>query len=302
MRTRNFMTAAAAALCLLCSCEKGQYYYRYPIVDLESTYHFNFIIDDSVLYLPPKQPELLWVRLYDVDSHRELRNMYAYPSGLYTSVTPGNYDIVAYVSEKNSTKVGYDYDLSLLTAYTEVTGDSGEGKVIEAPSHLLYGELDRCRVPFVGKDDGIWEIDVPMASPFDSWRIMVNGVENLGYASKIQFYVTGQYKEMELSERKGIGRAVIGFAGRTSGGVIDTPFVTFGMIPDERLLVQLQIYDQAGYHYQTTVDLTAQKLDPMNTRHILTFDFDAVLQAMVPGGLDPTANEWDTHYEHSTIQ
>lgn len=304
MKKIRMMTAALAALCLLASCEKGQYYYRYPIDDLESTFRFNFIVDDSVLYMPPRQPELLWLRLYDPESHRDVRNMYAYPTGYETSVIPGNYDIAAYVSEKTSTKVGYEHDLSLLTAYTETTGDSEDGKVIVAPSHLLYGQLDGYRVPYVSKDEGIWDIDIPMSSPFDSWRVVVTGIENISYASKIQFYVTGQYKEMELKERKGIGRAVIGFTGRAdlAAGTIDTPFVTFGMIPGERCLVQLQIYDRAGYHFQTTVDCTGQTLDPMNRMHILTFDFPATLQTMAQGGLDPTADEWDAHYEHQVIQ
>lgn len=290
---------ALGACITLSSCRRD------PILDEQGEYRLNFIVSDSTLYLHPADPQLMQVHLYDPATDRCVRSMYAYPSGLDFYVTPGDYHIVAYAVERNATTFTYTDRFDLLTASSDLLGrDSSYGDIIAAPSQVLYGDLRRFRIPYVSTMDGPLGIDVRMDSPLDSWMVRITGIDNLEYCRSVRCYITGQYRELDFKGMERKGRAVVTFGGGVSADLtlITAPFATFGMIPGSPYTLQVQLTDSGGFDYQATVDVTAQVLDPANRKHIITVNLDWVLQTLVPGGLEPTADEWDVREEHTEIQ
>lgn len=288
---------ALASLLTMSSCVRDE------IHRVKNAYRIEYDIDDNVLYCKPKDTELMWLRFYDAETDKRTREMFAYPSGTDLNIVPGNHTIVAYSHENNSTKITYPEDLTILTAETETLSESPY-RVIQAPSHVYMGTLKNIYVPYVSEEEPVYVITIPMSSPMDSWRTIVTGVKNLEYCRSITLYVTNQYEDILIGDMIREGNAVLSASGNTDSELknIIVDFATFGMIPGNNIEMQIHLTDASGLSYRKTVDVTDQITDPENTQHIVTFEFDCTLQTMVQGGLQPKTDEWDTNYEHWTLE
>lgn len=299
MKLTRTVVLIMSAIMSLTSCIRDE------IHDIQRDYHVTYDMDGSVLYnASDLSVDLLWLRFYDVNTNKRIYETWAHPDGTDLTIIPGRYNIVAYSYRNNATKFSYETDLSLLTAYTESVRTPSDLMVSAAPAHFYYGMLKNYNVPYVAAEEPPHEIVLPMKSPLESWRVVVTGIRNLKNCRSATFYLTHQRTDILLGSMEKEGDGMMQFGARIDSAFIniDTPFNTFGMVPDMSYELQIQITDASEATYLKTVDVTAQINDPENTEHIITFDYDITLLQMQEGGVVPSADPWEEHEEHHIIK
>jgi len=298
------MTVLAVLVLAALSCTREQ------LVEPEFIYRMEFVIDwDSMQHARVHAPELYRVRFYDPATKKEMvaatgggTEMLAYPDGLDFAYFPGARTIMAHAFNAGGPQINRPEDLQIATL-TSTAIKSPSGTVIAAPVHFLVGKIDECVLPMVGEGSERHVVRMTMRSPLDSWKVVVSGISNLLYASSITMVLEGQYEKMAVDGFVPEGRASVQFSGRLAGGqpVIDTDFCTFGVRRDSRQVLHLTIVDQANLTYTMSVDVTDQ-MTLFNYDHVIRLESDFTLSTMVPGGFEPTAEEWNTVHSHDTIR
>lgn len=295
MRRGILFLLACACAAFSSSCTRDE------IHVLKNNYHINYIFHDDMPYCKPAETELMWLRFYDPDSGKRIREMYAYPQGTDLNMNAGTYTFVVHSHENTATKITYPEDLNLITAETETLSETPY-RIIQAPSHVYVAVQKDVFVPSVTEEDSVYTMDVDLYSPMDSWRVVVTGVKNLDLCRSVALYVTNQYEDILLGDMVREGAAVMAAAGSVCDTNVVVEFATFGMVPDAKIEMQIYLTDAAGQGYRKTVDVTEQVNDPANTDHAVTFDFPCEMRTMEQGGLQPDTDEWDAETERWTLQ
>lgn len=305
MRLRFVVFILAAPLVLLClpflflvSCTRD------PIYDEVSQYRISFDMDRNDLYCQEKDPELIQVVFYDIQSGKKIRELYMGPEGGYLyDIQPGDYAIVAFGMDAGRTDIEYTKDLNLLRAQTKVLQKSPE-KIINSPQHRLVGTVIPATIPYLSEADEPCVLNIPMSSPCDSWKVTVTGIKGLQFASSVNLYLSNQVCEVSLKEMKGEGLCTINvkdYQISAQEGLLEIPFCTFGMSPEGPITARLVIEAHDRQFHSQTYDVSSQVRDPGNTQHSIMLDFQTELLPLVQGGLDPQADEWDEHREHIDV-
>lgn len=278
------------ALISLSSCRRDYIY------DLVSRYRIEFEYPDGIRYDNPGKPSKISVIFYDINTGKKVYETYSDGDGCYLyAITPGCYNVVAYALGTRKTDVTYVNDFNLLTAETSVISQ-GAVKTVASPDHLLADVKRNCEIPVLSDGDPDFVLKFSMESLCDDWKIVVEGIKNLEYASSINFFIDSQWREFYfgLDERK--DGCVLNVRGGQDNIVEDrlvATFETFGVIPETDVRLEVRIVASDGQKHVLVVDVTDQIYDPDNIDHILKVFFDTELKPLTQGGLDPSTDEWD---------
>lgn len=288
----------SALLLLVLGAASGSSCSKEPVYTETSPCRLEFSFPEEVLWCDPGEPELIEVLFYDHATGEKVHETYLPPEGgSIRSVTPGEWDIVAFTMGSERTRIGYTRSLGLISASTSLVQRSPQ-RICESPDHVFVSTLKDVTVPQLTSDDPPFTIGIPLLPLCDSWRVEISGITGLEYAAGITLYVYDQAEEVSLSDMQTEGSCAIVRTGYVEGDLAVIPFCTFGMPPDgEQVLVQAVIESQDGQRHSCSADVTSQVRSPLRRDHIIRLDWSEELQPLVPGGLDPSADEWEDSSE-----
>lgn len=298
MKPLAFIMTALLSLASVLSCQRD------PIFDSVSKYRFEFDIEDDVLYCKAQKAELVQVLFYDPASGKKINETYMSPEGGYLySILPGNYDIVAFTMGSDRTDITYTKDLNLLSAETKIL-QSTPVRIINAPGHVFTGVAGGVMIPHLSEADAPFVLKLSLRSICDSWRMIITGVEGLEYATSVSVYVFNQREEILLKDMTRTGNCAIRASGKAvlSEGILESEFCTFGMIAEGATTARVVIESQSGKTYSKDFDISEQTRDQNNSTHTITVEFPLKLLPLKQGGLDPSADEWDSNHEFIDIK
>lgn len=278
---------------------------REEIYDLVSKYRIEFEFVENIRYDDPGLPQKICVVFYDVSSGKKVYETYSGSDGCYLyAITPGTYDIIAYALGTQRTHVTYVNDFNLVTAETNVIAN-GALKTVSSPDHLYAGVVRNCRIPYLSEGDPDFFLKFNLSTVCDDWKIIIDGVRNLEYASSIDIFIDSQWKEHYLGLNKKEGGCILNLRGKKEnivGESIVIPFETFGMMQDVSVKMEVKIMAADGQKHYGVFDISDQVFDPLNMKHIIRAYFDTELKPLTQGGLDPSADDWDENRTTIGIQ
>lgn len=138
---------------MLSSCE------RRPLHDLNGQIRVRIDVDRDVLNagtLP--EPEVMRVLFYDPETMQKVSEDYVGPNGGYVSIRPGNYRMLVYNFDTESTLVQDDRDYWSIKAYTNDVSSSKKSMLVNAITKSRQQIMDNSKDPDtkVSEEDQAW--------------------------------------------------------------------------------------------------------------------------------------------------
>ena len=321
------------AILLAASCEKR------PLLDLSNTHYVRVYVDENLLnvtkgfydesYEKPayKSPGILRVTLTDPESgivkaERYLRDQGYDEKGRYYEgyiiADPGEYQLMAYNFDTESTIIGSSnnrYEINAYTnpiashLYTKIPSrvksqtDESKGeklsKIVYDPDHLFVGRLNDVFIPARSVDAPPVILNVTCETVVESWILearTVTGKENIGTIAAV---ITS------LSESNKIGPNIrsdefvsVYFDNQVidENGLLTARFDTFGWHPGitEPQVLSLVFTDIAGNGHVYNFDVSNQF--PDNKEQIIRVQAEIDIPKPMTdgdGGFVPKVDEWE---------
>ncbi len=315
--------------------------HRRPLVDPQMMHYVRIYIDEELknittgFYNPDhahpayRTPEIMRVMLYDasgrVASERYLRSVKRDQRGVYYDgyihAMPGDYTLVAYNFNTESTIVGGDGSLWDIKAYTNeiamhlrnrlssrnnesherIVYDADPLFVAQSGVHVGYGETDELRTP-----DGDW---FEARSVVDAYYVQVK-IRNIRYVSSTVALLSGMAGSVALADRSvdASDEVTVYFEMRRSDvveeddtAVVYATFGTFGKLPDKlnKLELSFDVLTTYGSKVTADLDITEQFSGPDATEHHWLL-IEGTIEIPEPpestGGFTPGVSDWgDIH-------
>lgn len=261
-------------------------------------------------------PEMMWVLVYDTETHQQVHEDLLPVSGGFIQLEPGVYDVIVYGMGAEKTRLSATHNRGLGKAYTDTKGSftpsativAGGGKpsggsytVIDEPDQLYVGRKAGLEVPVHPPEGGFTRLQVDVFPLVQTYSFTAYNIEGLEHVTSVICHMTGQAPDRFLwDEHFTLQPVVQEFTLTKDPGTYSLKgvFNTFGKIPQfsARAYLQVVVQTKSGKYYRWSYDVTDQFDNPDNTCHsiIVTDPIDIPDDPTQPdnAGFGPGVNPW----------
>lgn len=302
--------------------------HRRPLEEMDDSLYLKLALDLEVQNHagPLRTPELMRVVFYDAKTLEFVSDDYVLPEGGYINAIPGDYKMVVYNFDTESTIIRGDRGMTSLEAYTseipsstranlltklkaaatkpDFVAPDPEALIVYEPDHLLVARED---VEIVRRT-GTQTIHADASSIVESYYLGVR-LKNKGYLASAQALISGQAKSNNFGIENGRSdESVILYFDMYSGvnekeggvDVLQTTFNTFGKIPEEvsRLWLTIVVTNTNGESVSWQKDITDEfKNNDDRYIYIEEPEIEVPIPPTPPGGggggFQPSVDEWE---------
>lgn len=336
MRRLRILAAVIALALVSWSCQRLELYESSTSVNLNLNVDMTLELDlnlaiatdienDFPYIFKPAKPEYMEALFYDMNSHQLVYSHIISSEGGIVSVAPGNYNIVIYNINTESTQVSNLQDQKTAEAYTtDITksmagkfkaavtnagttsnGTKGETKgyeddpIIYEPDHLFIAHEDNIHIPSFEERDKNVVVHATAHTILDFYSLEVIGIKGTENIDKVEAFITGQIKSNYFAlEQRSNDPATLYIEGMKvdkENGRIYTVFGTFGKLAgaDNHIYLDITVTNTDGGQYRYIYDVTDQFEKDGNNRLVIYDNIEIPAGEVGGGGLAPEVGDWE---------
>lgn len=270
-------------------------------------------------------PEYMEALFYNAQTNKLENSFIIGAEGGKVSVSPGDYNIVIYNIDTESTQVEGTVDQKDINAFTtditksmqglfkaavsnsKGTSTKGETKgyeddpIIYEPDHLFVANEQSINVPSFEDRDKSITIHATASTILDIYSLEIIGVKGTENIEKVEAFITGQIKSNYIGvEKRSEDPATLYVESMKvdkTNNRLYTVFGTFGKLPgaDNHIYLDITVTNTGGGQYRYVYDVTDQFEDheDLNNRLVIYDEIEIPEGGTGGGGLAPEIDDWD---------
>lgn len=333
MRRMRFIAIVIALVLSLWGCQRIELYELTTEVELELSMDLNvdlnlqFSVETDIEKEFPhifqtQKPEYMEVLFYNVEDGSLAKSEIISSEGGKVNIAPGDYNLVIYNFNTESTQVKELGNQKTAEAFTtDITksmgdkfkasvanaqnGTKGETKgyendpIIYEPDHLFVANENNINIPSFENRDNKVVVHAIAETILDIYSMEVIGVTGTENIEKVEAFITGQIKSNYFaSEKRGSDPATLYIEEMKvdkDNGRLYTIFGTFGKLPkaQNNVYLDITVTNSGGGQYRYIFDVTDQFDNEGNDKILIDADIDVPEGESGGGGLAPEVGEWE---------
>ena len=275
-------------------------------------------------------PDIMRVDLYEPETGKLKYTDYISSTGGVIHPAPGNYDMIVYNINTESTQIRNESNINDIEAFTSDVSaylksqlaqflakraqakmerekervkspSEPEERIVYQPDHLFVGRAVNVNIPVIyeGDKDRKIVVKVDASSVVETWKVTISNIKGLEWVTSAVAIMSGQVESNFIGKDEDSEDVVSIYFEKMidrENNILVGYFNTFGKHPDELSLLSLDInvVDTSGEEHHFHFDVTSDFFDNPESHIKVDNPIEIEEPKVEGGGFVPEVEDWES--------